>query len=177
MTYKIIYFGIEDCELEIRSGNPTIIAPEGIDEERLTEYDFIQLVDGRWCHFMADYEIKYFNESGQADTLEFPPLPSEYQPPEPEPQDQKNADIITIISVISVASGLTFRFIDKESFGFIFVPIGVVLIIITRILYPYHKPSKVIAWLYAALAILYIIMLMMAFFLVMHAIETACDSL
>lgn len=174
---KITYFGIKNCEYEQIDNRPAIIAPARVSDVLLRSNGFIQLVDGRWCHFMADYEIKYFNESGQADTLEFPPLPSEYQPPEPEPQDQKNADIITIISVISVASGLTFRFIDKESFGFIFVPIGVVLIIITRILYPYHKPSKVIAWLYAALAILYIIMLMMAFFLVMHAIETACDSL
>ncbi len=174
---KITYFGIKNCEYEQIDNRPAIIAPARVSDVLLRSNGFIQLVDGRWCHFMADYEIKYFNESGQADTLEFPPLPSEYQPPEPEPQDQKKADIITIISVISVASGLTFRFIDKESFGFIFVPIGVVLIIITRILYPYHKPSKVIAWLYAALAILYIIMLMMAFFLVMHAIETACDSL
>ena len=174
---KITYFGIKNCEYEQIDNRPAIIAPARVSDVLLRSNGFIQLVDGRWCHFMADYEIKYFNESGQADTLEFPPLPSEYQSPEPEPQGQKKADIITIISVISVASGLTFRFIDKESFGFIFVPIGVVLIIITRILYPYHKPSKVIAWLYAALAILYIIMLMMAFFLVMHAIETACDSL
>ena len=108
---KITYFGIKNCEYEQIDNRPAIIAPARVSEVLLRSNGFIQLVDGRWCHFMADYEIKYFNESGQADTLEFPPLPSEYQSPEPEPQDQKNADIITIISSASSTKNLSDLFL------------------------------------------------------------------
>ena len=62
---KITYFTIENCEYEMVAGYPAIIAPEGIDEEVLKRNNFVQLIDGRWCHFMDDAEISYYNEKSR----------------------------------------------------------------------------------------------------------------
>ena len=62
---KITYFGIKNCEYEMVAGYPAIIAPEGIDEEVLKRNNFVQLIDGRWCHFMDDAEISYYNEKSR----------------------------------------------------------------------------------------------------------------
>ena len=108
---KIIYFGIEDCELEIRSGNPTIIAPEGIDEERLTEYDFIQLVDGRWCHYMDELETAYYVNHENTEVLSFPPPPSFSLVDIKEPDNSK-ANLLTGLFVIIFLTGIAAIFFE-----------------------------------------------------------------
>ena len=75
---KIIYYGIDDCEYAMIAGRPALIAPEGIDIEVLKRNNFVQLMDGRWCHFMDDYEVDYYMNSGDIDVLIFPP-PNVYQ--------------------------------------------------------------------------------------------------
>lgn len=56
---KVMFYEIQDCEYEPIDGKPAIIAPEGTDAELLRKYRFIQLLDGRWCHYMNRDEIAH----------------------------------------------------------------------------------------------------------------------
>ena len=57
---KIIYYGIDDCEYAMIAGRPALIAAAMVSEEYLKSLDFVQLIDGRWCHFMDEYEYNAY---------------------------------------------------------------------------------------------------------------------
>ncbi|NLT10035.1 MAG: hypothetical protein GXY08_11100 [Ruminococcus sp.] len=106
---KIIYFGIQDCKCELIDGKLAIIAPEDVDAERLKEYSFIQLLDGRWCHFMAYYEVNYYMNSGGNDVLIFPP-PNASQDQNIVKRDEEKDICITLVLILPFVIGLILFF-------------------------------------------------------------------
>ena len=66
---KIIYYGIDDCEYAMITGRPAIIAAAMVSEEYLKSLDFVQLIDGRWCHFMTKAENEYYIKNSNTDPL------------------------------------------------------------------------------------------------------------
>lgn len=172
---KIIYFGIENCELEIRSGNPTIIAPEGIDEERLTEYDFIQLVDGRWCHYMDELETAYYVNHENTEVLSFPPPPSFSLVDIKEPDNSKS-NLLTGLFVIIFLTGIAAIFFELYELSVICIMISFLLLTVTRILHPRHKASGTIAKVLSALFITAIIAVIIAIHILISALNDLADQ-
>ena len=68
---KIMYYDIHDCGFELIDNKPAIIAPEGTDPELLKKYDFVQLLDGRWCHYMTMDEKLYMADHKGEELLVF----------------------------------------------------------------------------------------------------------
>jgi len=68
---KVMFYEIQDCEYEPIDSKPAVIAPEGTDAELLRKYRFIQLLDGRWCHYMNMDEIDYMNNRAAAQAVVF----------------------------------------------------------------------------------------------------------
>ena len=66
---KIIYYGIDDCEYAMIAGRPALIAAAMVPEEYLKSLDFVQLIDGRWCHFMTKAENEYYIKNSNTDPL------------------------------------------------------------------------------------------------------------
>ena len=66
---KIIYYGIDDCEYAMIAGRPALIAAAMVSEEYLKSLDFVQLIDGRWCHFMTKAENEYYIKNSNTDPL------------------------------------------------------------------------------------------------------------
>ncbi len=68
---KVIFYEIQDCYYELVYNSPAIIAPPTTDKELLNKYIFIQLLDGRWVHYMKQDEIALLEKNIGCDTLIF----------------------------------------------------------------------------------------------------------
>ena len=96
---KVMFYEINDCEYEYLNGRPAITAPYCTDFALLKKYHFVQLIDGRWVHYMTDREIdnmrKYPNGEPLIiyDDAEERYIMPENQQPE---RDSENDAIVTI---------------------------------------------------------------------------------
>lgn len=68
---RIMYYEVLDCEYKLVTGRHAIIAPEGTDEKLLKKYDFVQLIDGHWVHFMTADETLYMKNNQGKEILIF----------------------------------------------------------------------------------------------------------
>ncbi len=68
---KVTFYEIQDCYYELVYNSPAIIAPPSTDKELLNKYIFIQLLDGRWVHYMNQDEIALLEKNIGCDTLIF----------------------------------------------------------------------------------------------------------
>lgn len=176
---KITYFGIENCEYEFLAGNSAIIAPEETDKERLTEYGFIQLVDGRWCHYMDELEKAYYLNCGNTEILSFPP-PSSFSLLDIDEPDNKKADLLTGFFVIIFLTGIAALFFELFKLALICIAISLILLTVIRISHPTHKASGTIAKVLTALLITAVIALFIAVQALLSALDDcgneACDT-
>ncbi len=112
---KITYFTIENCEYEMVAGYPAIIAPEGIDEEVLKRNNFVQLVDGRWCHYMDDAEISYYNEKSRYNNDTEDTKIIEFSMQQLTGTNHSNRFITDIFLIIGLLLGVLILFFDAIS--------------------------------------------------------------
>lgn len=68
---KVIFYEIQDCYHELIDNKPAIIAPLTTDKELLSKYHFIQLLDGRWVHYMNEFEFSYMKHNSNRKTVLF----------------------------------------------------------------------------------------------------------
>lgn len=140
---KITYYGIANCEYELIDGKPAIIAPEGINEEKLKEYSFIQLVDGRWCHYMDDAENEYYKAQNDTGALTFS---QQNMLPYQQKYDRKRKIdfYITFTLVLLLLIGIVFLFIDFK-IGSIVIIVGFWGIFISTLLHNKSAEKALIA--------------------------------
>lgn len=152
---KITYFGIKNCEYEMVAGYPAIIAPEGIDEEVLKRNNFVQLIDGRWYHFMTDAENEYYMNNSNAEKIEFSLQ---------QMQESKDDSNITIFFVFIISFGISFIFID-----FIF---GISILAIS-FLTIFYRSTKISGKIFTVIFTIIFILLSITIF---YRFDDACDK-
>ena len=95
---KVMFYEINDCEYEFLNGKPVITAPYSTDFALLKKYHFVQLIDGRWVHYMTDREIDNMRNYPNGEPLIIYDAEERYIMPEnqqPE-RDSENDAIVTI---------------------------------------------------------------------------------
>ena len=169
---KITYFTIENCEYELMDGKPAIIAPEGIDEERLKEYTFIQLLDGRWCHYMTDAEKAYYKAQNDTGALTFS---QQNMLPYQQKYDRKRKIdfYITFTLILLLLIGIVFLFIDFK-IGSIVITVGFWGIFISTL---FHNKSaeKVLIAIVVITPVAFFFLIMIALSHLSHAFDS-CDT-
>ena len=174
---KIIYYEIHDCCFEYVDNISAIIAPEGTDEELLKKYDFVQLLDGRWCHYMTlDEKLHMMNHEGD-ETLIFNEenriFSHGHANTEPIERDAPIAYIIVMLSVFSIIIGLmSFYFSEGAAQALIPVFVGIIALFAVRIVFPDNKPAEIIT---KTLSVLFVILLI-GLAILAYSISKACDS-
>ena len=168
---KIMYYDIHDCDFEYVDNISAIIAPEDTDEELLKKYDFVQLLDGRWCHYMTlDEKLHYLNNENE-ELLIFSHEPSDDN--EPVERDAPAAYIIVILSVFSIIIGLmSFYFSEGAAQALIPFFAGIIALFAVRIVFPGNKPAEIIT---KTLSVLFVI-LFIGLAILAYAISKACDN-
>lgn len=97
---KIMYYEVHDCEHKLINGSHAIIAPKGIDEKLLRKYDFVQLLDGRWIHFMTADEKLYMKNNKGKETLIFCNIEETFKRISKQERHQERVHAIVIISIL-----------------------------------------------------------------------------
>lgn len=171
---KTTYFTIENCEYELIDGKPAIIAPEGIDEERLKEYTFIQLLDGRWCHYMTDAEKAYYKAQNDTGALTFS---QQNMLPYQQKYDRKRKIdfYITFTLILLLLIGIVFLFIDFK-IGSIVITVGFWGIFISTL---FHNKSaeKVLIAIVVIVPILFLAFIIYVMYRVDKELKfETCDS-
>lgn len=175
---KIMYYDIHDCDFEYVDNISAIIAPEDTDEELLKKYDFVQLLDGRWCHYMTlDEKLHMINHEGD-DILIFNEenriiISESSDDNEPVERDVPIAYIIVMLSVFSIIIGLmSFYFSEGEAQSLIPIAAGIIALFAVRIVFSDNKPAEIIT---KTLSVLFVILLI-GLAILAYAISKACDS-
>ena len=175
---KIMYYEVHDCEHKLINGSHAIIAPKGIDEKLLRKYDFVQLLDGRWCHYMTlDEKLHMLNHEGD-DILIFNEenriiISESSDDNEPVERDVPIAYIIVMLSVFSIIIGLmSFYFSEGEAQSLIPIAAGIIALFAVRIVFSDNKPAEIIT---KTLSVLFVILLI-GLAILAYAISKACDS-
>ena len=175
---KIMYYDIHGCDFEYVDNISAIIAPEGTDEELLKKYDFVQLLDGRWCHYMTlDEKLHMINHEGD-EILIFNEenriiIRESSDDNEPVERDTPAAYIIVILSVFLIIIGLmSFHFSEGAAQSLIPFFAGIIALFAVRIVFPGNKPAEIIT---KTLSVLFVI-LFIGLAILAYAISKACDS-
>ena len=174
---KIMYYDIHDCGFELIDNKPAIIAPEGTDPELLKKYDFVQLLDGRWCHYMTldeklhmtnheGDEILIFNEENRIIIRE------SSDDNEPVERDAPIAYIIVMLAIFAIIFGLMFLYFNEGAAqSLIPIAAGIAALFAVRMVFRDNKPARVIT---NTLSVLFVILLIgLAIFA--YALAAACD--
>lgn len=168
---KIMYYEVHDCDFEYVDNKPAIIAPVDTDVELLKKFDFVQLLDGRWCHYMTlDEKLHYLNNENE-ELLIFNHEHSADN--EPVESDVPVAYIIVMLSVFSIIIGLmSFYFSEGAAQSLIPIAAGIIALFAVRIVFPGNKPAEIIT---KTLSVLFVILLI-GLAILAYAISKACDS-
>ena len=94
---KVIFYEIQDCYYELIDNKPAIIAPAPTDKELLSKYHFIQLLDGRWVHYMTQEENTYMFNKAVAQMVVFS---NDNNPPE----SSKRPSLTTVFLILRICS-------------------------------------------------------------------------
>ena len=94
---KVIFYEIHDCYYELIDNKPAIIAPSTTDKELLSKYHFIQLLDGRWVHYMTQEESTYMFNKAVAQMVVFS---NDNNPPE----SSKRPSLTTVFLILRICS-------------------------------------------------------------------------
>lgn len=175
---KIMYYEVHDCDFEYVHNKPAIIAPVDTDVELLKKFDFVQLLDGRWCHYMAlDEKLHMLNHEGD-EILIFNEenriiISESSDDNEPVESDVPIAYIIVMLSVFSIIIGLmSFYFSEGAAQSLIPITAGIIALFAVRIVFPGNKPAEIIT---KTLSVLLVILLI-GLAILAYAISKACDS-
>ena len=175
---KIMYHDIHGCDFEYVDNISAIIAPEGTDEELLKKYDFVQLLDGRWCHYMTlDEKLHMMNHEGD-EILIFNEenriiISESSDDNEPVERDAPIAYIIVMLAIFAIIFGLMFLYFSEGAAQSL-IPFfaGIIALFGVRIVFPGNKPAEIITKI---LSVLFVI-LFIGLAILAYAISKACDS-
>ncbi len=175
---KVKYYEVHDCDFEYVDNISAIIAPEDTDKELLKKYDFVQLLDGRWCHYMTlDEKLHMINHEGD-EILIFNEenriiIRESSDDNEPVERDAPAAYIIVILSVFSIIIGLmSFHFSEGAAQSLIPFFAGIIALFAVRIVFPGNKPAEIIT---KTLSVLFVI-LFIGLVILAYAISKACNN-
>ncbi len=101
---KVIFYEIYDCEYELLNDKPAIIAPYCTDDYLLKKYRFIQLLDGRWVHYMTEREIVYMSNNLNESIINFNNCDEIYRLSDshkPAPQHKNDPAKILLLFIIT----------------------------------------------------------------------------
>ena len=173
---KIIYYEIDNCEYELIGGKSAITAPEGTDEELLKKRGFTMLLDGRWVHYLTESEAARVKVSTDSDTLVFGE--SEDILPEEQPDYNKAAAYsLLALSGMGVLFGILFIALgDSVLVGIICFCISIILLFLTRLMFPENKAPKVTSNVISKITIAFLIISVFAFFIIISACNSGCDQ-
>jgi len=168
---KITYYDIHGCDFEYVDNKPAIIAPEDTDVELLKKFDFVQLLDGRWCHYMTlDEKLHYLNNENE-ELLIFSHEPSDDN--EPVERDAPIAYIIVMLAIFAIIFGLMFLYFSEGAAqSLIPIAAGIIALFAVRIVFSDNKPAEIIT---KTLSVLFVILLI-GLAILAYAISKACDS-
>ncbi|MBQ9807753.1 MAG: hypothetical protein IJM55_02680 [Ruminococcus sp.] len=99
---KIMYYDIHDCDYEFLDGKPAIIAPQDTDVELLKKFDFVQLLDGRWCHYMTLDEKLYMKNNKGKEILIFCNIEETFKRISKQEKHNARVHAVIIISVLLI---------------------------------------------------------------------------
>ncbi|NLT10036.1 MAG: hypothetical protein GXY08_11105 [Ruminococcus sp.] len=172
---KVKYYEVHDCEYESIGGSHVIIAPEGTDEELLKKYDFVQLIDGRWCHYITDDEKLHMLNHQNDDMLVF-----SLEHTETPERNAPAAYIIVMLSVFALVFGILSLFTaENVATPLILTTVGTLGLLLSRIIFRNNKLAKTIIYILGVLALILIIGFIIFMYLAASAIascgEQACD--
>ncbi len=171
------YYSVKGCKYDVYKNRAVLFAPDGTDRELLLDNGFIQLIDGRWCRYINDAELKYIMEGYPDNDVTFDSDLKATFLHSSDSGNQENQIFPNTLSAISLwFAVLGFAVLYSEGATTVnplyLWLISVVFIIFTRVRYPENIFSKV-------LAILYIILTVIAFVLLIYTIimcNLMCDS-
>ena len=168
---KITYYDIHGCDYEYVDNKPAIIAPQDTDVELLKKFDFVQLLDGRWCHYMTlDEKLHYLNNENE-ELLFFSHEPSDDN--EPVERDAPIAYIIVMLAIFAIIFGLMFLYFSEGAAqSLIPIAAGIIALFAVRIVFSDNKPAEIIT---KTLSVLFVILLI-GLAILGYAISKACDS-
>jgi len=168
---KIMYYEVHDCEHKLINGSHAIIAPKGIDEKLLRKFDFVQLLDGRWCHYMTlDEKLHYLNNENE-ELLIFSHEPSDDN--EPVERDAPIAYIIVMLAIFAIIFGLMFLYFSEGAAqSLIPIAAGIIALFAVRIVFSDNKPAKTIT---RTLSTLFVILLI-GLVILACALGKACNN-
>ena len=138
---EIDFYEIYKCHLETVNDKPVLIAPIDISLGLLTKYEFYQLSDGRWAHYLTLPEQEHLRQGRPfpANSPYIPPnsyvTPIENVPDKTEYQNKAIAGFIGF-GVGFVIPGL----------GLIGTIVAIIMAINLRKDAPSYKPGKVLMW-------------------------------
>jgi len=99
---RIMYYEVFDCEYKLVTGRHAIIAPEGTDKKLLKYYDFVQLLDGHWVHFMTADETLYMKNNKGKEILIFHNTEETYKRISKQEIHDARVHSVIIISVLLI---------------------------------------------------------------------------
>ena len=168
---KITYYDIHGCDYEYVDNKPAIIAPQDTDVELLKKFDFVQLLDGRWCHYMTlDEKLQYLNNENE-ELLIFSNEHSDDN--EPVERDAPIAYIIVMLAICAIIFGLMFLYFSEGAAqSLIPIAAGIIALFAVRIVFSDNKPAEIIT---KTLSVLFVILLI-GLAILAYAISKACDS-
>lgn len=177
---RIHYYSVSNCTYSMYEGKPAIFAPEGADAGSLTiRYYFFRTHDGRWCHYLTNEENDYIRSFPQDMDVRFdyPNVNSNGRLTRNYSSEEKNANILCIISLSLLIFGLIMLFCQGAVGTVLSWIASLVLMIIVRVDYPDNLFGKILMISYIVLAIIAVIMMIIAIIAFIQFINSCFDSI
>ena len=165
---NVNYFGVEHCTFGEYEGHPVIFAPPYAAPSVLMQHAFVQLPDGRWCHYLSDAETNFIINTPEGLDATFSVMQ--------ETVPQTGGQAVLILNILSVvltvaALVLLIGFTKLNGLYWCLLP-AIVLNIIVRVKYPANQAGKVIS---IVLAVICVILAVIAVLIVI-ACAMACNE-
>ncbi len=184
------FYPIRGCTCDNVDNKPVLIAPPGVPLYLLRQYEFMQLEDGRWCHFLTMPEYEYVM-TGYPDRDVTCPLPTPTQPPaapqlSPEEIERRGKQLGTIgLAMLGCSIVLLLLYICTRdlAFGeytdtinqynlrgcFMTFIASFVLMVILRTKHRGNQLGKILFWCILGVIVLFVFLLIAAIGLLIHA--------
>lgn len=170
---KINYHEILNCECEIRDNTAIIFAPEYTDVNLLKHYNFIQLLDGRWCKNASNTEFRYIMENMHTGIVSVNFTDSVEN--EKELRRLHNSSVPNILCILSLflaVMGGVCIFVYEAAVPYLFIA-ALVTAVAVKVIYPKNIFSLILLIVYAVLLFVCIV----AVIVLTIACAIMCDQL
>ncbi len=161
---EVDFYEIQRCCRETVDGKPVLTAPVDTPLRLLTKYEFYQLSDGRWIHYLTLPEQNCLNSGGTFPSGISYIRSNSYTTPIVPVSSETEYQNKAIAGFIGLGVNLVI-----PGFGLIGTIVAIIMTINLRKEAPAYKPGKILLWCLIAEGILFVsgILLLGVFLLIM----------